>query len=223
MTASDTTHVRRPEDVRGRVRLRPMRVLKTLPKAEWPALGLSARTLVQAITPQGGPFAALLLSAAVAHALVFAGTGVLRAIYPFPIDGIEPGAIQEVRRVLAGQPIYVAPELGYVPFIYGPVYFYVSALLAVPTGSTLLGMRLVSLLASLGSIALVALLVRRETGRLSMGLVAGGLLAACGPQVDMAMDVGRMDALSLLFLLGAIYAARTAIFDPAARMAERGG
>lgn len=152
----------------------------------------------------------VLLAVACAYVAVFAAAGVLRAIYPFPIDGIEPGAVQEVRRVVAGLPLYVAPELGYVPFIYGPLYFYLSAPLAMLTGSTLLGMRLVSLLASLGSIGLVVRLVRRETGSLGMGLVSGGLLAACNPRVDLAMDIGRMDALSLFLLLAALSAARTA-------------
>lgn len=158
-----------------------------------------------------GPMGTLLLAVAGLHVAMFAGTGVLRAIYPFPIDGIEPGAIQEVRRVLAGQPIYVAPELGYVPFIYGPVYFFASALFALGSGSALMGLRFVSLLASLGSIALIVALVRRETGSLLVGVVAGGVLAACGPLVDFAMDIGRMDALFVFLLLASTYAARLAI------------
>jgi Dolichyl-phosphate-mannose-protein mannosyltransferase len=156
------------------------------------------------------------LLAAGGYIVAFAGTGVLRAIYPYPIDGLEPGALQEVRRLLVGQPLYVAPDLGYVPLIYGPVYFYTSAAVAATVGSPLLGMRLVSLLASLGSIALVVQSVRRETGSLGMGLVGGGLLAACGPLVNLSMDVGRMDALSLFFVLAAISAARQASLEPTA-------
>jgi hypothetical protein len=70
--------------------------------------------------------------------------------------------------------------------------------------------------ASLVSIGLIVRLVRRETRSLAMGLVSGGLLAACGPLVDMALDIGRMDALSLALLLGAITAARTASLTPRA-------
>src|SRR5438128_9293538 len=109
--------------------------------------------------------------------------------------------MQEVRRVLAGQPLYVEPQLGYVPLIYGPVYFYVAAAAAAVSGSTLVGMRMVSLLASLGSMALVTLVVRRETGSFAIGVVGAGLLAACSPHVDLVMDIGRMDALATFFML----------------------
>lgn len=173
----------------------------------WRRIGLADRAKLPDV---------VLVLAAVTYVAAFAGTGVLRAIYPYPVDGVEPGALQEVQRVLRGQPLYVEPELGYVPLIYGPVYFYASAAVSAIVGSALMGMRLVSLLASLGSITLIALLVHRETGSLAMGLVAGGLFAACAPLVDMAMDIGRMDALSLFLLFGAVYAARAASLAPRA-------
>ncbi|MBV9544015.1 MAG: glycosyltransferase family 39 protein [Chloroflexi bacterium] len=175
-----------------------------------------------AITMQSGGLTALavrlrgrwpelvLVGVAGAYVAAFVGTGLLRAVYPYPVDGVEPGALQEVQRVLKGQPLYVKPELGYVPLIYGPVYFYVSAAFSALARSALLGMRLVSVLASVGSITFLMLLVRRETGSLAMGLVSGGLFAACGPLVDMAMDIGRMDALALCLMLGGVYFARIA-------------
>ena len=54
-------------------------------------------------------------------------TGALRVVYPYPIDGLEPGSIQVVERVLHGQPIYGPPTLDFVPLIYGPLYFYAAA------------------------------------------------------------------------------------------------
>lgn len=180
-----------------------------------PWAGAWDRDVIRRAVLINGPMGTLLVVVAALHVAMFAGTGILRAIYPFPIDGIEPGAIQEVRRVLAGQPIYVAPDLGYVPFIYGPVDFFASALFALGSGSALMGLRLVSLLASLGSIALVVAFVRRETGTWLVGVVGGGVLAGCGPLVDFAMDNGRMDALFVFLLLASTYAARIAI-EPAA-------
>ena len=95
--------------------------------------------------------------------------------------------------------------------IYGPLYFYAAAAVATVTGSDLMGLRLVAWVSSLGSIALLALLVRYETGSTGMALVGAGLLAACAPLVVGAMDVGRTDATSLVLLLGSIYAARRAL------------
>jgi 4-amino-4-deoxy-L-arabinose transferase-like glycosyltransferase len=141
---------------------------------------------------------------------------VLRAVYPYPIDGLEPGALQEVERVLSAQPLYVAPTLEYVPQIYGPLYFYLAAALAALSGSAQFGLRAMSLLASLGSIALIAQLVCRETGSLPIGLFAGGLLSTCNQLVQGAMDIGRTDATALFFLLAATSATRRAVFQPKA-------
>ena len=156
---------------------------------------------------------ATLLAVAGAYIVAFAGTGLLRALYPYPIDGLEDGALQEVRRVLGGQPIYVAPSLAYVPMIYGPIYFYAAAALAAITPSDLMALRAVSVLASLGSVVMLVLIVRGETGSLLAGLVGGAVFSACNQLVSGAMDVGRTDATVVLFMLAAIYAARMAIFE----------
>jgi hypothetical protein len=176
-------------------------------------LGFPFNAVAQRVSSNGGVWHAVLVSGALAYVAVFAVAGVARAVYPYTIDGIEPGALQQVRRILAGQPLYVAPQLDYVPLIYGPLYYYLAAAVGAAFGSGLLGLRLVSLVSSLGSAALVALLVRRETGNLGIGLVGAGLLLACGPRLDLTMDTGRVDALSLLLLLGSVYLARVATLE----------
>src|ERR1700681_2233850 len=106
-------------------------------------LGVPLPAAVSAITVRGLVYALLVVVAA-GYIAAFAVTGLLRAIFPFPLDGLEGGALQEVARIRAGLPIYVAPTLDYVPFIYGPLYYYVSALVAMVVRSDLLALRLVS-------------------------------------------------------------------------------
>jgi 4-amino-4-deoxy-L-arabinose transferase-like glycosyltransferase len=62
--------------------------------------------------------------------------------------------------------------------IYGPVYFYLSVAAAALIGDSYAPMRLVSLLASLGTILVIGRLVQRETSSMGAALVAGGLYAA---------------------------------------------
>src|SRR5215475_2701148 len=50
-----------------------------------------------------------------------------RADYPFALEQLEGNSLVEVRRILAGQALYPAPSVGYVPDGYPPLYFYVSA------------------------------------------------------------------------------------------------
>ncbi|MGI9149880.1 MAG: glycosyltransferase family 39 protein, partial [Chloroflexota bacterium] len=89
-----------------------------------------------------------------------------------------------------------------------PTYFYVSALVASLIGPGFLPLRLVSMLASVGSMVVVFQLVRRETGSREAGLVATGVLAAANPFVDTAMDIGRVDALFTFLAVAAVFAAR---------------
>ena len=86
-----------------------------------------------------------------------------RIAYPFELEWMEGACVDHVRRVLAGQPLYVAPSLDFVPFVYPPLYFWLSAALARVTGIGFLPLRLVSSVSSLGCFALIFLMVRRQT------------------------------------------------------------
>jgi hypothetical protein len=75
--------------------------------------------------------------------------------YPFTLEWVESNSSIHVVRVMQGQPLYVAPTYNFIPMIYTPLYFYVVASLALLNGKVMLAMRLVSLLASLASFALI--------------------------------------------------------------------
>lgn len=158
------------------------------------------------------PVLAMLLGlSGAAYLAVFVLAGLFRMLYPYPLDLSTEGAgLQQVEALLHGQSLYSAPTLQHVPLIYGPVYFYVAALPATVLGAGFLPLRLVSLLASVGSLSLLYLLVRRETGSRVAGVVAAGLLTACNPVMNGVMDEGRVDALLLLFTLAAIFVMRAA-------------
>src|SRR5204863_5796856 len=91
---------------------------------------------------------------------------------------------------------------------YGPIYFYIAAAFAKVLGDSYLPLRLVSLLASLGTLLLIAHLVWRETRNRGAALVAGGLYAATFPFSETGQDLGRVDALFTFWLVAAAYFAR---------------
>lgn len=152
---------------------------------------------------------ALLIAGATWYIASFVVVALFRLSYPFPLEITEGAVLRGVERVLHGEALYVAPTLEHVPYIYGPVYFYVSAFVALLTGLSYLPLRLVSLAASIGSLTLVGRLVHRETGSVGAGVVAAGLLAATYPLAQTALDSGRVDALFVFFLLAGLYLART--------------
>jgi hypothetical protein len=161
-------------------------------------------------TPQSAARAARLAAAlaglaAIATYLFVASS---RLGYPFPIEWLESNSLVEVHRILAGQPLYPAPTVGYVPDGYPPLYFAVSAAAARVLGDSYLPLRLVSLVSSLSCFALLARLVQRETGSVAAGVGAAGLFAAAYSVTDTWFDVARVDSLFLALSIGGLYVAR---------------
>src|SRR5881397_1430030 len=67
------------------------------------------------------------LAVAVLFILVYVVVAALRMGYPYELEWMEGGAVDHVRRLLDGKPIYVAPSLDFIPYIYPPFYFLLSA------------------------------------------------------------------------------------------------
>jgi len=131
-----------------------------------------------------------------------------RLDYPFALEQLEGNSLVEVQRILAGQALYPAPSVGYVPDGYPPLYFYVSAAVAHVFGVSYLTLRLVSLASSLACFALLARLVQRETGSVAAGTGAAGVFAATYFATGDWLDIGRVDSLFLALSIGGLYAVR---------------
>jgi hypothetical protein len=138
----------------------------------------------------------------------YVGIAVARLGYPFPLEVLESNSLIEVHRILAGQPLYAAPSVSYVPDGYPPLYFAVSAAAASVLGQSYLALRLVSLVSSLACFAIVARLVHRETASAAAGLAAAGLLAATYFATGTWFDVARVDSLFLALSIAGLYVAR---------------
>lgn len=172
------------------------------------------------LTRDQAPF--LLLSslriAAIVMALVAIGTylllGYIHLRYPFELEWMEGGILDAIARVAAGQPLYTAPTVEYVPFIYAPLYFYVAAASTKIFGVNFFAARLVSYLSSMGVILLIGRFVQRETRSRVAGVIAAGTFAATYEAASCFFDIARVDSLFLLLVLGGLYLLR---FRPSTR------
>lgn len=126
-----------------------------------------------------------------------------RVAYPFELEWMEGSMVDHVGRVLRGEPIYVAPSLAFAPYLYTPLFYYVSAGVALVTGLSPFPLRLVSVTASLVCFGLLYVLARRETGSRAAGVLAAGLFAATYRLGGAWFDLARVDMLFLALLLGA--------------------
>lgn len=139
-----------------------------------------------------------------------------RADHPYELEWMGGAFLDHVCRILDGEPIYVAPDESFVPFLYAPLYFYLSAGVALATGEGFLPLRLVSIAATLGTLVLLFVLVRRRTGRRLPALVACGLWAACYDLVDSWYDTSRADSLFVLLVAATLCASMLGRARPSA-------
>jgi hypothetical protein len=139
---------------------------------------------------------------------LFAITALLRLRHHAELEWMEGAMLDVVLRVQGSKPLYVAPSIDYVPFIYPPLYFYVSAGACVLFGSGLFALRLVSFVSALGCMAIAFRFVQRETRDNAAASASAGLYAATFAAGGAWFDLARIDSLFLCLLLAALYALR---------------
>lgn len=161
-----------------------------------------------------GVCAAFALFAAAALALSAA-----RVSYPFELEWMEGGSLIQVQRLLTGQGVYVAPTFEFVAHPYGPVYYWLAAALAAVTGPGFAPLRLLSYLASLGSMAALFAIVHGRTRRVDAALVSACLFAATYRLSGTWFEIARVDALFLFLFLAAAWLLLTRDATPSAAAA----
>jgi len=124
-----------------------------------------------------------------------------RLFYPYALEWMEGGMLEHVARIMEGKPLYLAPSIEFTPFIYTPLYYWVSAAVAHFLGVQLASLRLVSCLASASIFVLLFSIIYSRTRNLIAGFIAAGLYASCFDVCAGWFDLARVDSLSLCFLL----------------------
>ena len=162
--------------------------------------------------------AAALAGAGLAAAAGLAQLGLLlyifihRVGYPFDLEWMEGGMLCHALQVMQGKPIYAAPSVEFIPYLYTPFYPWVLAVLGKLVGLGYPLGRVISVLSFGGVLTLALLAVRREAGKgvggWLWGLGAVGLIAATFPHTGAWYDLVRNDSLYLLLIFGALYLVR---------------
>jgi hypothetical protein len=139
--------------------------------------------------------------AALAYAAVFLYLAARRMRYPYELEWIEGGFADQVGRILAGRSVYGPPSIGFTPFLYTPLFFYLSAAAAKLVGAGFLPLRLVSALSALAAMAGTFAIVYRRNRNIVAGILAAGLLAASYRITGAWLDIGRVDSLAVALLV----------------------
>lgn len=140
----------------------------------------------------------------------YVATVARRIGYPYELQFFEGSTVEVSARVTAGLPLYGPPTTDFTPWPYPPLYFVVTGELAKLTGLSLPTLRVVSFAASLVSLVLLLLIVRRASGSTVAGIVSAGLFAGTYRVTDAWFDAARVDSLFLALVLAAVYAGLSA-------------
>ncbi len=142
------------------------------------------------------------------YVITFLFLSISRISYPYSLEGIEGAHLIEVHRILNNQLLYTSPSLDYVPLIYPPLYFYLSAIFARVVGFGFLPLRILSLLATLGCVTLIVVLVFKETQNSFSAVISSGLFLATYNLTDSWFDLARIDMVFVFFLLLGVFFVR---------------
>ncbi|MFZ5565301.1 MAG: glycosyltransferase, partial [Thermodesulfobacteriota bacterium] len=137
----------------------------------------------------------LLVLCAVYYIVTLIVLAPIKAFVLVEYDWVEGFHMAQVHRLLAGNPVYAEPSLEYVPILYGPLYAYISSAFVLILGEHYGTLRLVSLLATLGTQVILGWIVWRKTRSLLGALVASGLYAGMYAATGFFYDLARVDAL----------------------------
>lgn len=146
-----------------------------------------------------------LLACAILYIAAYLILVFFRIQYPFELEWMESGSVGHVIRILSGQKLYVSPSLEFVPFVYTPLYFYISAFISKIIGVGFMPLRLVSFISSLGCFFIIFIIVKRETESNFLGILASALFSATFRISGAWFDIARADSLFLFLLLTALY------------------
>jgi len=173
----------------------------------------------QAWSRLGSALAYVPLIAAACFVFLYVALAVMRFGYPFELEWMEGGSLGQVSWILSGHKLYGPPSLEFTPWVYPPLYFYLSAAVSSVLNGGFFPLRLLSFMCALGSIALIFVMVRRETRNARAAALAAGLFAASYQMGGAWFDLGRSDSLFLVLLLGAFYLLRSGGSSRAAAVA----
>jgi hypothetical protein len=126
--------------------------------------------------------------------------------YPYQVFWLEGGSMQVVQRVLAGLPLYTEPSLDYLPYIYTPFYFYVTAAFTTVFGVDFIAGRMVSFVATVATLCILYALMRKEGLSRIMALLAPLFYLAFSANASGWYTLMRVDSLFIVLLFAGLYA-----------------
>ncbi len=125
--------------------------------------------------------------------------------FPLNLEAMELYVLTHVKRIVSGLPIYIEPNAEFIPFVYNPLYYFLSIPFVKLFGPTLQALRLASITGAIGVLIVLFLSVRRLTGSVWWGIAALGIFAASYHAMSSYLDTAHADSWLLFMVLLGCY------------------
>lgn len=125
--------------------------------------------------------------------------------YPYQLEWMEGGTLEVISRIMVGEAIYDKPSIHYVPYIYTPLYYYISAFFTEIFGVHYYVPRLVSFVSIIIVFTVIYLWMRKEKVSKTISFLCVGLFAATFEAGGAWFHVARVDSVFLMFALTALF------------------
>jgi hypothetical protein len=133
---------------------------------------------------------------------------VRRAAYPFELEWVEGGFLDLLTRFNEGRSLYQQPTLEFAPYIGMPFFIVVAGLFAKFFGSSFTLLRMISILASLGTAGLIYISLRREHQPRFYAFLGVAFFASVYAVTGAWYDLARVDSVFVFLMMLAIYILR---------------
>jgi hypothetical protein len=130
----------------------------------------------------------------IAFIAVVLALSIMRLMYPYEIEWMEGAMLDHVVRILAGKPIYAAPTIDFIPWLYPPAYYYAVAGVAKIVGIGFFAGRIVSFASTLITAGLMGWIVQRITKNRLYVFLTIALYFATYHATGFYFDIVRNDA-----------------------------
>src|SRR3990172_9166996 len=124
-----------------------------------------------------------------------------RIAYPYDIDFLENSMLMQSLRIAHGQPVYLPPNVEFVPHVYTPLYMWLGGMLFRATGPGYVPLRLMSFGATLISAFVIYRVARFESGRRWIAIACAGLYFGGYRIIDGWYELARVDSLFVMLAL----------------------
>jgi 4-amino-4-deoxy-L-arabinose transferase-like glycosyltransferase len=136
--------------------------------------------------------------------IIFLLVAVPKIIFPYEAHWMEGSMLDAISRIQSGIPLFERPSIHYVPWLYQPLYYYITAALTTVSGLSFPVARIPSVLSTLVICSLLYSVVKKESEKQFFAIAAAGLFIASYAKTEYCLVMARVDPLFTVFLIGAV-------------------